>query len=109
MGICGILFLLKLVTTPASIITKGIVQGDLNPMNTNRQEHTKIHFVMVLLIAFLKSTNVALIIKAMDIGFKYMSTESPAAKICKEYKIAINAIKVQAGKIQTNMVKKASV
>jgi hypothetical protein len=50
---------------------------------------------------------VALIINAIDIGFKYMSTENPAVKLFNVYKIAIDVIKAQAGNIQINKVRNA--
>ena len=66
----GILFLLKLVATPARIMINGIVQGDVNPKSTTTEAPINIHRVMALFTAFLNSKKVALKIKAIDIGFK---------------------------------------
>ena len=59
----GILFLLKLVAMPASIITMGIVHGVLNPITTMILVIMKIILVIELSTAFLYKSKVALAIK----------------------------------------------
>ena len=65
---------------PANKITRGMVHGDLKPTSTANEAPIKTHLVMVLFTDLLKSFRLALMIKAIDIGFKKANIKNPAEK-----------------------------